>query len=304
MPTTRAGTKSNAMEGKLTQSSASSINSKNSKRHSKDEPQAGQPAKKTKVAPKTSISGRKKATSKTKPDVQIAKETKPHLTTPDLEFDYNRSQLRDPRATPGREARPRYDEHDLENMGLTDSYKARFDIPEPLKLGEILPFQSQWDATFRKKSLSSPYYDCHHLYICHKKGPNGSPTYDEGGFQVDWKKVDKWTKPRAYNKNRIVNESRDYMDTEFEERQKMFEIFFDGGPEFDMDFWDWGFYMKDQLSKDLGIPYHQITSASFRNWQELGFEKQNAKTWWHEPNEEEKKRESKMRRGGGLRKDL
>jgi hypothetical protein len=36
-----------------------------------------------------------------------AQQSKPRLTTPDPEFDYDRSQLRDPRPTPGRKARPR-----------------------------------------------------------------------------------------------------------------------------------------------------------------------------------------------------
>jgi hypothetical protein len=40
-------------------------------------------------------------------------EARRELTVEDLEFDYDRSKLSDLRATPGRKARPRMDEHDL-----------------------------------------------------------------------------------------------------------------------------------------------------------------------------------------------
>lgn len=53
----------------------------------------------------------KKAKKSTKSNNETSEENqpKPRLTTPDLEFDYDRSQLRDQRPTPGRKARPRYD---------------------------------------------------------------------------------------------------------------------------------------------------------------------------------------------------
>lgn len=55
---------------------------------------------------------------------------KPRLTTPDLEFDYDRSQLRDPRPTPGRKVRPRYEQHDMP-AEVMNRLRATRTIPGP-----------------------------------------------------------------------------------------------------------------------------------------------------------------------------
>jgi hypothetical protein len=44
--------------------------------------------------------------------------TKPTLTEKDLEFDFDHSQIRDPRATPGRVKRPRYEERELSEESI------------------------------------------------------------------------------------------------------------------------------------------------------------------------------------------
>ncbi|KAH8161814.1 hypothetical protein CIB48_g6435 [Xylaria polymorpha] len=56
----------------------------------------------------TESRGRKRA--KTSESAALEEELRPRLTTPDLEFDYDRSQLRDPRPTPGRTRQPRLEE--------------------------------------------------------------------------------------------------------------------------------------------------------------------------------------------------
>ena len=55
----------------------------------------------------TSVRAEKKEEQPKEEDLE---QRKPRLTTPDLEYDYDRSQLRDPRPTPGRRARPRWDD--------------------------------------------------------------------------------------------------------------------------------------------------------------------------------------------------
>jgi hypothetical protein len=237
---------------------------------------------------------------KTEPKPEAnSQETRPRLTTPDLEFDYDRSQLRDPRPTPGRVARPRREEREV-----SPEWKLRFYIPKPEKPpGRLDAYQK--DMLFREEAFLDPSAMFHDLYVCHRKGPDGSPTYDSGGDQLDWPKVDHWMKPKPYNKVRMVRGMEKRVDKAMEDNRKMREIFFDSGkPPTNVGNHIHDFYMKDQVSKDLGVPIHQITPAHFQDWEQMGFSKVNADLWWHEPNEEEKKRGLKMLSGGKLRKDL
>jgi hypothetical protein len=61
-------------------------------------------------------------------------------------------------------------------------------------------------------------------------------------------------------------------------------------------------YVKDQVSKDLDIPSHQIGPEQVQTWRDKGFEPVNFDNWWQEPTEEEKKRWLKMLSGASLRK--
>ncbi|KAM0426028.1 hypothetical protein ACHAPT_008659 [Fusarium lateritium] len=213
----------------------------------------------------------------------------PRLTTPDLEFDYDRDQLRDQQPTPGRIRQPR-----LSSRELDDDFKIKFQIPKPGR-----------PKDFAAEALADPSAAFHDLYVCHKKGPNGSPTYDSAGFQLDYKKVNDWMKPQRYNKSRMVNSMNRHLEKQAKEDEVMVKSFFvdakapggrDCGPFMD--------FLKDHVSKDLGVPWHQIDSKRVKEWEEKGFEKINADEWWHEPNEEERKRFMKMLEGASLRKDL
>ncbi|XXH01282.1 hypothetical protein Hte_007637 [Hypoxylon texense] len=222
----------------------------------------------------------------------------PRLTTPDLEFDYDRSQLRDPRPTPGRVKRPRRGKYEL-----TEEFKRRFYIPEPPKpKGRLNSIQK--DKLYTEKTLLDPSETFHDLYVCHRKGRNGSPTYDSAGFRLDWKKVDDWMKPRAYNKSSIVKGMSKALERHAREEREIYDIFFvDGkGPDYEpthvMN------YLKDHVSKDLGVPWHQIGPKQLVEWEKRGFPKQRAEDWWREPNKIERDRMSKMLGGASLRKDV
>ncbi|RBR26980.1 uncharacterized protein FIESC28_00248 [Fusarium coffeatum] len=191
-------------------------------------------------------------------------ETKPTLTDKALEFDFDHSKIRDPRRTSGRVRRPHYEKREL-----SEEWLSKFHIPN------------------HRDEKNDPLYCFYELYQCHKKGPNGSPTYDSAGFQLDYKKVEKWMKPKGD-----------------EEKKAAYEVFFvDGkGP-------DCGHHLvmdliKDKMSKDLDIPLHQIDVKQIKKWGEKGFEKVKADEWWVEPNEVEKAHFSKMMGGAKLRKDL
>ncbi|KAF5656257.1 adenine nucleotide alpha hydrolase [Fusarium circinatum] len=183
---------------------------------------------------------------------------KPTLKEKDLEFDFDHSQIRDPRATPGRVKRPRYEEREL------------------------------------------------NLHRCHRKGPDGSPTYDSAGFQLDYEKVAKWMKPVAYNKKSMVNGMERHLKRVEEETKKIYDSFFIGGkgPEGEMGSTQVMDQINDQVSKDLGVPWHQIDPKQLKKWEEQGFAKVDADKWWHRPNQVERDRFMKMLGGAYLRKDL
>lgn len=42
----------------------------------------------------------------------------------------------------------------------------------------------------------NPAFAFHDIARCYKKGRNGSPTYEDAGFQLDYNKVCDWKKPK------------------------------------------------------------------------------------------------------------
>lgn len=162
----------------------------------------------------------------------------------------------------------------------------------------------QKDELSREESRLNPLMSSHDLYHCYDKGPQGSPTYDEAGFQLDYDKVAQWMKPQAYNKKRIMRGGQRSLARQQSDQEQMFRLFFQEIPK-DNGMWitikD---YVKDYVSKDLNIPWHQINSEKVRLWREKGIQPVDYTQWWREPTAEEKKRFSKMLGGGSLRKDF
>ncbi|KAI1173323.1 hypothetical protein F4777DRAFT_457362 [Nemania sp. FL0916] len=251
-------------------------------------------------AASTSAASRKrtKAAKSTASDAP-QEDQRPRLTTPDLEFDYDRTQLRDPRPTPGRVRRPR-----LEFEEITEEFKKQFFIPQPERPKGRLN-ASQKAKFDEEKTLLDPSETFHDTYVCLKKGPRGQATYDSAGFRLDYKKVAETMRPQAYNKSRIVKGMEDALDRAEREEKELIECFFVKG---DVPGYyqrsQVGDYAKDHISKDLGVPWHQIGSKHFRQWSQKGFEKKKYSTWWREPNEEEQKRMDKMTCGSDFRRDL
>jgi hypothetical protein len=85
------------------------------------------------------------------------------------------------------------------------------------------------NSWYAKQALADPSYTFHDLHVCHKKGRNGSPTYDEAGFQLDWDKVDKWMKPQSYSKSRAVNGMNRALERAAKEEKLTYEAFFIDG---------------------------------------------------------------------------
>jgi hypothetical protein len=218
-----------------------------------------------------------------------------------LEFDYDRSQLRDPRPTPGRKARPRYEEGKI-----PQDLKAHLDltryIPKPEKpLGRLN--RSQKDQLYIDEARINPQHVFYDLYKCYYKGRDGSPTYDNAGFELDYDKVVEWRKPVRYSKRKMVGGMEKRLAKEENERKLMSELFFEEMPnDSNGTLSKVKEYVKDHVSRDLGIPWHQITSDTVKMWRAKGFQPVKFEHWWKEPTAEENKRFLKMLSGASLRK--
>ncbi|THZ32479.1 hypothetical protein D6C89_00268 [Aureobasidium pullulans] len=228
---------------------------------------------------------------------------KPRLTTPDLEFEYDRSQLRDPRPTPGRIARPRYDKFSL-SEDLNQHFENDFYVPKPERPPGRLD-RVQKDELFVEQSRLDPRAAFHDLHKCLDKGPNGSPTADNAGFQLDYEKVQDWDRPQPYNKRAMIRGMDRAVDKARSEEDQIFDVFFvDGERPDDNASHIAKDYVKDQISKDLNVPWHQIKPEHAKQWEEQGFKRVVFKDWWKEPTQEERRRFSNMLKGAALRKDL
>lgn len=221
----------------------------------------------------------------------------PRLTTPDLEFDWDRSKLKDPRPTPGRESRPRYDEYDL------PAELAARRPPSPVKpKGRLNAVQK--DALYKEKARNDPAATFHDLYVCYDKGPNGSPTYDSAGFRLDYNKVADWFKPVSYNKRRMVNGMSRAVARGQSLNEHMLKAFFEDveSPKqqlIKMSTVVLGL-VKDSISKDLGIPCHKIDHVEIDMWEQKGCKKHKLEDWLTH-SDEDQKRYFKMLSGGSLR---
>ncbi|KAG4414369.1 hypothetical protein IFR04_012506 [Cadophora malorum] len=143
----------------------------------------------------------------------------------------------------------------------------------------------------------------HELYVCFDKGPNGSPTYDKSGFQLDYYKVADWMKPTPYNKSKVVKGMERTVARMKTESEQMAEIFFEKGeaPTDTMKLSSGNGYWKDRVSKDLNVPWHKITVEHFKEWEKKGFKKAR-RGEYENPTEEERKRMLRLMNGASLRK--
>lgn len=251
------------------------------------------PAKKRKSSPRTSDEN--SGPSGTQEAEQ--QQPLPRLTTPDLEFDWDRSKLKDPRPTPGRERRPRYDSHDM-----PAELAARRPPPPEKPKGRLNAMQKE--ALFDEEARKDPTHTFHHLYVCRDKGPHGSPTYDRAGFRLDYDKVMDWFRPVPYNKNKMLKG----MDRAVARGRSLDEhteqVFFEDFEENKEKLSGQGTLLhsliRDTISKDLGIPRHKIDHAEIATWEQKGYKKHKVEDWMTF-SDEDKKRDLKMLGGSKLR---
>lgn len=255
------------------------------------------------VAQGSSTRKEKVAKKEEKPVQQMEK---PRLTTPDIEFDFDRSQLRDPRPTPGRVTRPRHGSIELkhEDVDVLNRFRSDYHVPKPEKpKGRLNALQK--DELYGQEALADPLKTFHFLHVCYAKGRDGLPTCDEAGFQLDFDKVANWMRPESYSKSKVMNRMDRALEKGATEDEQICEAFFvDGKAPHDPNHTHMILYIvKDLISKDIGVPWHQIGPSEARKWRETHEPVIGAK-WWKPPNEVEKKRLYKMLGGAALRKHI
>lgn len=231
----------------------------------------------------------------------------PRLATPDLEFEYDRSKLRDPRPTPGRKTKPCYDEMDIPKDLLARLKRTREFAKVKTRKGRLsVAQQLAFDA---EEALSNPLGFSHDLHKCLAKGRAGSPTYDLAGFELDYDKVYAAINGVLDSEEEEEKHERyeEMLDQDEREEKELFKTFLiDPGKPYkgQVNPMEVENYIKDHVSKDLGIPWHQIDSQRTKDWRRKGFERVKFDTWWKTPAEEDDKRMLKMMSGSEFRKDL
>ncbi|CZT45759.1 uncharacterized protein RSE6_06101 [Rhynchosporium secalis] len=137
----------------------------------------------------------------------------------------------------------------------------------------------------------------------HEKGPNGSPTFDKSGFQLDYDKVANWMRPQAYNKARIMKGMGRAIEEGEKESRRMAELFFEKGeaPTEFRDICNGSNYWRDRVSKDLNVPWHKVGVKEFEKWDRRGFRKAR-KGEYKEHSAADKKRMLRLMSGASLRK--
>jgi hypothetical protein len=115
----------------------------------------------------------------------------------------------------------------------------------------------------------NPMQTFHDLYRCFDKGRGGSPSYDSAGFQLDYDQVAEWMKPQAYNKQKMIRNMDRAVEAAQKEEDEIYKPFFVKVPEHRENMrHDVKDYLKDHLSKDLDIPFHQIKTEQVKTWRD------------------------------------
>ena len=131
---------------------------------------------------------------------------------------------------------------------------------------------------------------------CLNKGPNGSPTYDGLGYELDYHAVAAASRrPRARSGKKYM-EMLERGQNEDDRKAELMGMDRNQVSAFSMMAWD------DRVSRDLGIPYHKVKMEHFEEWYEKGFRAQPGEFSSKNLTPEEVKRIDKLAIGSAFRK--
>ena len=102
------------------------------------------------------------------------------------------------------------------------------------------------------------------IEICRRKGPRGSPTYDELGFELDYEKVAKSIRrPRPLSGKALAGLDADMKNTE--RKAKVLGV----APEEFSNIAE--NHLDDRIARDLGLAFHEVGMEEFEEWNRRGF---------------------------------
>ncbi|KAL3425266.1 hypothetical protein PVAG01_02057 [Phlyctema vagabunda] len=80
----------------------------------------------------------------------------------------------------------------------------------------------------RNSPFEANYAKRKDVHVCFDKRPNGSPTYDESGFEIDYEKVANWSEPKAV-RNPTYKKIEAHFDKAGAAQKRAAELFFEPG---------------------------------------------------------------------------
>ena len=146
----------------------------------------------------------------------------------------------------------------------------------------------------KKRRKANPPPSQRPIEICRRKGPFGSPTYDELGFELDYEYISKCTggRPRPLGKGALAR-----LDQKQREKEKKRELM-DATRLDDTTYLEQA--MDDRVAKDLNMAYHEVGIKEYEQWHAKGFRRQKGEL--ENLSDAEKDRLMDLMSGSALRK--
>ncbi|KAL8751589.1 MAG: hypothetical protein Q9184_006023, partial [Pyrenodesmia sp. 2 TL-2023] len=131
------------------------------------------------------------------------------------------------------------------------------------------------------------------VQVCLRKGPQGSPTYDEAGYELDFDYILKSVRPPKRLGKRGLEQLREQRK-EDERKKELMEVTEEQARKLYMG------AMDDKVARDLGIAYHEVGIEEYEEWHKRGLRRKEGEL--ENLDDEERKRLEKLATGCALRK--
>lgn len=144
----------------------------------------------------------------------------------------------------------------------------------------------------KRRRKNSPVESKDPVEVCLRKGPRGSPTFDEMGYELDYDFIAKRCTGRPRVPGKRAQAKFERMGKENERKAEIMGIL----PK-DTRFvqhWD------DRVARDLGIAYHEVGMEEYEQWHKRGFKIEPGE--FDDPSQEERDRVMGLMKGCALRK--
>ncbi|KAL8899382.1 MAG: hypothetical protein Q9207_006227 [Kuettlingeria erythrocarpa] len=156
---------------------------------------------------------------------------------------------------------------------------------------EIQPSSPRKNKRARKATPPPPKESP--IQICLRKGPQGSPTYDEAGYELDFAYILKSTRrPQRLGKRGMEKLKQDRKQDE--RKRELMAVTESQARKFYMG------AMDNKVAQDLGIAYHEVGMEEYEEWHKKGFRRKEGEL--ENLDDEEQERLEKLVTGCALRK--